>query len=162
MKTTSGACGWPGILGHAAIRRAVAPTKVATCEAVHNRVMFKQFLQAEAINIMQIDATRVGGVDENIANLLLAAKFGVPVVPHAGGVGLCEPVQHMAMLDFAAISAEIEGRSIEFVDHLHEHFVDPVVFVDGSYVAPSLPGFSSQIRPESLEEFRYPTGPTRR
>ena len=147
------------ILGHAAIRRAVAPVKVATGEAVQNRVMFKQFLQAEAIDIMQIDATRVAGVNENIANLLLAAKFGVPVVPHAGGVGLCELVQHLAMLDFVAIGAEMEGRSIEFVDHLHEHFVDPVVVVDGSYAAPSRPGFSSTIRPASLDEFRYPTGP---
>ena len=147
------------VLGHAAIRRAVAPIKVATGEAVHNRVMFKQFLQAGAIDIMQIDATRVGGVNENIANLLLAAKFGVPVVPHAGGVGLCEVVQHLALLDFIAIGAEMEGRSIEFVDHLHEHFVDPVIVVDGSYAAPRKPGSSSQIRSGSLEEFRFPTGP---
>ena len=147
------------ILGHAAIRRAVAPIKVATGEAVQNRVVFKQLLQAEAIDIMQIDATRVAGVNENIANLLLAAKFGVPVVPHAGGVGLCELVQHMAMLDFVAISTEMKGRSIEFVDHLHEHFVDPVVVTDGCYVAPSRPGFSSHIRRASLDEFRYPTGP---
>ncbi len=147
------------ILGHAAIRRAVAPIKVATGEAVQNRVMFKQFLQAGAIDIMQIDATRVAGVNENIANLLLAAKFGVPVIPHAGGVGLCEVVQHLAMLDFVAIGAEMEGRSIEFVDHLHEHFVDPVVVVDGSYAAPRRPGLSSTIRPASLDEFRYPTGP---
>ena len=108
---------------------------------------------------MQIDATRVAGVNENIANLLLAAKFGVPVIPHAGGVGLCEVVQHLAMLDFVAIGTEMEGRSIEFVDHLHEHFVDPVVVVDGSYVTPRRPGSGSQIRPESLDEFRYPTGP---
>ena len=147
------------ILGHAAIRRAVAPIKVATGEAVQNRVVFKQLLQAGAIDIMQIDATRVAGVNENIANLLLAAKFGVPVIPHAGGVGLCEVVQHLAMLDFVAIGAEMEGRSIEFVDHLHEHFVDPVVVVDGSYVAPRRPGSGSQIRPESLDEFAYPTGP---
>ena len=147
------------VLGHAAIRRAVAPMKVATGEAVQNRVMFKQFLQAEAIDIMQIDATRVAGVNENVANLLLAAKFGVPVVPHAGGVGLCELVQHLAMLDFIAIAADIDGRSIEFVDHLHEHFVDPVTVVDGSYLAPHRPGFSAQIRSRSLEEFRYPTGP---
>ena len=147
------------ILGHATVRQAVAPIKVATGEAVQNRVVFKQLLQAGAIDIMQIDATRVAGVNENIANLLLAAKFGVPVVPHAGGVGLCELVQHLAMLDFIAIGAEMEGRSIEFVDHLHEHFVDPVVVTDGSYVAPSRPGFSSQIRRASLDEFRYPTGP---
>ena len=147
------------ILGHAAIRRAVAPIKVATGEAVQNRVMFKQFLQAGAIDIMQIDATRVAGVNENIANLLLAAKFGVPVIPHAGGVGLCEVVQHLAMLDFVAIGADMEGRSIEFVDHLHEHFVDPVVVVDGSYAAPRRPGLSSTIHPASLDEFRYPTGP---
>ena len=147
------------VLGHAAIRRAVAPIKVATGEAVQNRVMFKQFLQAGAIDIMQIDATRVGGVNENIANLLLAAKFGVPVVPHAGGVGLCELVQHLAMLDFIAIGGEMDGRSIEFVDHLHEHFVDPVVVVDGHYMAPRRPGFSAEIRPASRAEFRYPAGP---
>ena len=146
------------VLGHARIRQAVAPIKVATGEAVQNRVMFKQFLQAGAIDIMQIDATRAGGVNENTANLLLAAKFGVPVVPHAGGVGLCEVVQHLAMLDFVAIGGEIDGRSIEYVDHLHEHFVDPVIVVDGSYKAPRRPGFSSQIRPGSIEEYRYPTG----
>ena len=146
------------VLGHARIRQAVGPIKVATGEAVQNRVMFKQFLQAGAIDIMQIDATRAGGVNENIANLLLAAKFGVPVVPHAGGVGLCEVVQHLAMLDFVAIGGEIDGRSIEYVDHLHEHFVDPVIVVDGSYKAPQRPGFSSQMRPESIEEYRYPAG----
>jgi len=146
------------VLGHAAIRRAVAPVRVATGEAVQNRVMFKQFLQADAIDIMQIDATRAGGVNENIANLLLAAKFGVPVVPHAGGVGLCEVVQHLAMVDLVAIAGDIGERSIEYVDHLHEHFVDPVRVVDGSYRAPRRPGFSSEIRPGSIEEYRYPTG----
>ena len=114
------------VLGHAAIRRAVAPIKVATGEHVHNPVMFKQLLQAGAVDVLQIDACRVAGVNENIAILLLAAKFGVPVCPHAGGVGLCEMVQHLAMFDYVAVSGSTEDRVIEYVDHLHEHFVDPV------------------------------------
>ena len=115
------------VLGHRAIRRAVHPVRVATGEHVQNRVIFKQLLQAEAIDVVQIDACRVGGVNENLAILLLAAKFGVPVCPHAGGVGLCEMVQHLAMFDFVAVSGTTEGRWIEYVDHLHEHFTDPVV-----------------------------------
>ena len=113
------------ILGHAAIARGVAPIRVATGEHVQNRVVFKQLLQAGGMDVMQIDATRVGGVNENIANLLLAAKFGVPVCPHAGGVGLCEAVQHLSMFDYVAVSGTMDGRMIEYVDHLHEHFVTP-------------------------------------
>ena len=115
------------ILGHAAISRGIAPIRVATGEHVQNRIVFKQLLQAEGMQVMQIDATRVGGVNENIANLLLAAKFGVPVCPHAGGVGLCEAVQHLSMFDYVALTGTMDGRMIEFVDHLHEHFVTPAV-----------------------------------
>lgn len=146
------------ILGHAAIRKAVAPVLVATGEHVHNRVMFKQLLQAGAIDVAQIDACRVGGVNENVAILLLAAKFGVPVCPHAGGVGLCELVRHLSVFDYVAVSGSLDGRLIEYVDHLHEHFVDPAVIRDGNYVTPTAPGYSTQIRPESLVEFGYPDG----
>jgi L-fuconate dehydratase len=147
------------ILGHAAIRRAVAPIKVATGEHVQNRVIFKQLLQANAIDVVQLDAARVGGVNENIAILLLAAKFGIPVCPHAGGVGLCELVQHLAMFDYVAVSGVCEDRVIEYVDHLHEHFVDPASVVDGHYVTPRSPGFSAQMRAESIAEYEYPDGP---
>ena len=147
------------VLGHAAIRRALMPIRVATGEHVQNRVVFKQLLQAGAIDVLQIDAARVGGVNENIAILLLAAKFGVPVCPHAGGVGLCELVQHLAMFDFVAVSGTLDDRVIEYVDHLHEHFVDPVVMEGGCYRAPTAPGFSAQLKPETLHRFRYPDGP---
>ncbi len=147
------------ILGHAAIRRGIDPIKVATGEHVQNRVMFKQLMQAEALDVVQIDATRVGGVNENIAILLLAAKFGLPVCPHAGGVGLCELVQHLSMFDFVAVSGSTQGRAIEFVDHLHEHFVDPVNIRGGSYMAPEAPGFGAAIKTESIERFTYPHGP---
>ncbi len=146
------------ILGHAAIARAVAPIRVATGEHVHNRVMFKQLFQAEAISICQIDACRLGGVNEVIAVLLLAAKFGVPVCPHAGGVGLCELVQHLSAVDYIAISGRIDGRMIEYVDHLHEHFLDPVVIEAGSYRLPTLPGYSAEMRQESLTRYRFPDG----
>ncbi|MGW2047101.1 enolase C-terminal domain-like protein [Streptomyces sp. NPDC001858] len=146
------------VLGHAAIRAAVAPVKVATGEHVQNRIVFKQLLQAGALDVLQIDAARVGGVNENLAILLLAAKFGVPVCPHAGGVGLCELVQHLAMFDYLALSGTTENRVIEYVDHLHEHFTDPVVLRDGHYTAPLAPGFSAAMHPESLAEFRYPDG----
>lgn len=148
------------ILGHAAIRGGIAPVKVATGEHVPNRVVFKQLLQAGAIDILQIDAARVGGVNENVAILLLAAKFGVPVCPHAGGVGLCEVVQHLSMFDFVAVSGTKRDRIIEYVDHLHEHFVDPVIVRDGAYVAPSRPGFSAEIREETFAEFAFPNGTT--
>ena len=138
------------ILGHAAIARGIAPVRVATGEHVQNRIVFKQLLQAGGMDVMQIDATRVGGVNENIANLLLAAKFGVPVCPHAGGVGLCEAVQHLAMFDFVAVSGTMDGRLIEFVDHLHEHFVTPVEVRDGRYIAPTAPGAGTEMLAQSL------------
>ncbi|MEV8031733.1 L-fuconate dehydratase [Streptomyces sp. NPDC086182] len=146
------------ILGHAAVREAVAPVKVATGEHVQNRIVFKQLLQAGSIDILQIDAARVGGVNENLAIMLLAAKFGVPVCPHAGGVGLCELVQHLAMFDFVALSGTTDDRVIEYVDHLHEHFTEPVVIRGGHYRAPTAPGFSAAMRPESIAEFTYPGG----
>ncbi|MET9402965.1 enolase C-terminal domain-like protein [Kitasatospora sp. NPDC002965] len=147
------------ILGHAAVRSAVGPVKVATGEHIANRVVFKQLLQAGAVDIVQIDAARVGGVNENIAILLLAAKFGVPVCPHAGGVGLCEMVQHLSMFDYVAVSGTVEDRVIEYVDHLHEHFVDPVRITDGHYLAPARPGLGAQMHAESLKEYAYPDGP---
>ena len=147
------------VLGHAAIRRAIEPIRVATGEHAHNRVMFKQLLQARAVDVVQIDACRVAGINENLAILLLAAKFGVPVCPHAGGVGLCEMVQHLAMFDYLAVSASWDGRFIEYVDHLHEHFIDPVRISAGRYVAPLTPGFSAAMHPASLTEFSFPDGP---
>ncbi|MEV6416860.1 L-fuconate dehydratase [Kribbella sp. NPDC051718] len=146
------------ILGHAAIARAVAPVRVATGEHVQNRVVFKQLLQAESLSFVQIDSARVAGVNENIAILLLAAKFGVPVCPHAGGVGLCELVQHLSMFDLVAVSGSTENRVIEFVDHLHEHFLEPVVIKDGNYVAPLRPGFSAEMDAKTLDDYRYPAG----
>ncbi|MGW6059549.1 L-fuconate dehydratase [Streptomyces sp. NPDC055189] len=146
------------VLGHAAIRKAVAPVKVATGEHVQNRIVFKQLLQAGAIDVLQIDAARVGGVNENLAILLLAAKFGTPVCPHAGGVGLCELVQHLSMFDYVALSGTTENRVIEYVDHLHDHFIDPVELREGHYLAPTAPGFSATMRAESLAEFTYPDG----
>ena len=147
------------VLGHARIRAAVRPVPVATGEHMHNRVMAKQFLQAEAIDVLQIDAARVGGINENVAMLLLAAKFGVRVCPHAGGVGLCEMVQHLSMFDFVAVSGSMDQRMIEHVDHLHEHFEDPVVVAHGRYQAPMHPGLSSRMRAESIAEFGFPNGP---
>jgi L-fuconate dehydratase len=146
------------ILGHAAIRRGVAPTPVSTGEHTHNRVMFKQLFQAQAVDLVQIDAARVGGVNENLAILLLAAKYGVRVFPHAGGVGLCELVQHLAMADFVAITGKKEDRAIEFVDHLHEHFVDPVTIREGRYLAPTRPGFSAEMHARSITEHTFPGG----
>jgi L-fuconate dehydratase len=147
------------VLGHAAVRAALAPIRVATGEHTHNVVMFKQLLQANAVDVVQIDACRVGGVNENLAILLLAAKFSVPVCPHAGGVGLCELVQHLAMFDFVAVSGSLDNRFIEYVDHLHEHFVDPVRIERGRYLAPTAPGMSAQIVPGSLDAYRFPDGP---
>ncbi|WP_232324014.1 enolase C-terminal domain-like protein [Catenuloplanes japonicus] len=140
------------VLGHQAIRRAIS-IPVATGEHMTGRVMAKQFLQAQALDVLQIDATRVAGVNENIAMLLLAAKFGVRVCPHAGGVGLCEAVQHLAMFDFVAVSGTREDRYIEYVDHLHEHFVAPVVVENGNYLAPAVPGAGTEMRPESIREY---------
>jgi L-fuconate dehydratase len=147
------------ILGHAAIAKAVAPIGVATGEHCANRVLFKQLLQARAISYCQIDSCRLGGVNENLAVILMAAKFGVPVCPHAGGVGLCEHVQHLSMFDYISVSASLQGRVTEYVDHLHEHFVDPVVIRRARYMPPSRPGYSTEIRSESREMYRYPDGP---
>ncbi|GLY02526.1 MULTISPECIES: enolase C-terminal domain-like protein [Actinoplanes] len=148
------------ILGHAAIRRALQPAgiRVATGEHVANRVVFKQLLQADAVDFVQLDACRVAGVNENIAILLLAAKFGKPVCPHAGGVGLCEAVQHLSFFDYVAVSGSLQDRVIEYVDHLHDHFVDPVVVEGGVYRAPTRPGFSTEMRPESLKRYAFPEG----
>jgi L-fuconate dehydratase len=146
------------VLGHAAIARAIAPIRVATGEHCHNRVMFKQLMQADAIGVCQIDACRLGGVNEVLAVLLLAARFGVPVCPHAGGVGLCELTQHLAIFDYVCAGASLDGRMLEYVDHLHEHFLDPVRIRGGRYLAPEQPGYSAAIRPESLDEHEYPGG----
>jgi L-fuconate dehydratase len=147
------------VLGHATIARAISPVRVATGEHVQNRVVFKQLLQTGAISYLQLDAARVAGVNENVAILLLAAKFGVPVCPHAGGVGLCELVQHLSMFDYVAVSGTLENRVIEYVDHLHEHFLDPVTIHHGNYVAPTTPGFSASMKPQTLAHYAYPDGP---
>jgi L-fuconate dehydratase len=146
------------ILGLAAIRAAIAPAKVAVGEHVANRVVFKQLLQAGAVDVLNIDASRVAGVSENVAILLLAAKYQVPVCPHAGGVGLCEMVQHLAMFDYAAVSGTLDGRVLEYVDHLHEHFTQPARVTGGRYLAPSAPGFSATLRGQSLRDHEYPGG----
>jgi L-fuconate dehydratase len=148
------------ILGHARIRREVAPIRVATGEHVQNRVVFKQLFQAQAIDFCQLDACRLGGVNEAVAVLLLAAKFGVPVCPHAGGVGLCEYVQHLAMFDYIAVSGTLDGRVVEWVDHLHEHFLHPAVVRAARYVAPVSPGYSIEMRAASLDRYEYPGGAT--
>ncbi len=146
------------VLGHATIAKAVAPVGIATGEHCANRVMFKQLMQANAISFCQIDSCRLGGVNENLAVMLMAAKFGVPVCPHAGGVGLCEYVQHLSMFDFIAVTGKMDGRVIEFVDHLHEHFAEPVVIQHGRYMPPTRPGYSITIKPESRKAYRYPDG----
>jgi L-fuconate dehydratase len=146
------------VLGHAAIAEAVAPIGVATGEACQNRVVFKQLLQAGAIRFCQIDSCRIGGVNELLSVMLMAAKFGVPVCPHTGGVGLCELAQHLAFIDYICISASLENRILEYVDHLHEHFLDPVVIKKGRYAPPSKPGYSIQMRPESLDAYEFPGG----
>ena len=146
-------------LGHAAIARAVAPIGVATGEHVQNRIIFKQLLQANAISFCQIDACRVGGVNEVLAIILMAAKFGVPVCPHAGGVGLCEYVQHLSMFDYIAVTGTTNGRVIEYVDHLHEHFVEPCVIHRGHYMPPQRPGYSIEMKAETVTQYQYPNGP---
>lgn len=146
------------ILGHARIRREAAPTRIATGEHCHNSIMFKQLFQAQAIDVCQIDSCRVAGVNENLAILLMAAKFGVPVCPHAGGVGLCEYVQHLAIFDFLGVSCSLQDRVIEFVDHLHEHFLHPVMIRRGHYQVPRDAGYSCEVLPASLDRFSYPTG----
>lgn len=146
------------ILGHARIRSEVAPTRIATGEHCHNAVMFKQFLQAQAIDVCQIDSCRVAGINENLAILLMAAKFGIPICPHAGGVGLCEYVQHLSIFDYLGVSCSLEDRIIEYVDHLHEHFRDPVVIQDGHYMVPKIPGYSGEVLAASLKRFEFPHG----
>lgn len=146
------------ILGHAKIAKAVAPIKVATGEHCQNRVMFKQLMQADAIEICQIDSCRVGGVNEILAILLMAAKFNIPVCPHAGGVGLCEYVQHLSMIDYIAISGSTKGRIIEYVDHLHDHFLDPVIIKNGAYMPPKLAGYSITMKEQSLIDYEFPKG----
>ena len=146
------------VLGHAAVRRAVAPIGVATGEHGMNRVLFKQLFQAEAIDYCQLDSARLASINEILAVYLMAAKFGVPVCPHAGGVGLCELVQHLVVFDYVAVSGSLEGRIAEYVNHLHEHFVDPCVVEDGAYVLPSRPGYSAQMHEASVAEYTYPSG----
>lgn len=140
---------------HRAIRQAVRPVKVATGEMCQNRIVFKQFIMREAIDIVQIDACRLGGVNEVLAVLLMAAKYKLPVCPHAGGVGLCEYVQHLAMIDYLCFSGSMEGRVTEYVDHLHEHFVSPCIIRNAAYVAPVDPGFSIEMKPESLKKYSF-------
>jgi L-fuconate dehydratase len=146
------------ILGHARIAEAIAPVGVATGEHCHNRVMFKQFMQAGALHYCQIDSCRVGGVNELLAILLMAAKFGIPVCPHAGGVGLCEYVQHLSMFDYIAVTGSLENKIIEYVDHLHEHFIEPVVIRSGRYMPPENPGYSIRMKEESMADYSYPDG----
>jgi L-fuconate dehydratase len=146
------------VLGHARIAQAVRPTRVATGEHCHNRVMFKQLFQADAIDIAQIDGCRLGGVNEVLAVLLMAAKFGVPVCPHAGGVGLCQHVQHFSMFDLLRVSGRSDDRMIEYAGHLHEHFVEPLRVAAGRYHAPSAPGFGVELQPESIAAYEFPDG----
>lgn len=147
------------VMGHKTIRKGVAPIKVATGEMCQNRIMFKQFIKEGAIDIVQIDSCRMGGLNEVLAVMLMAAKYELPVWPHAGGVGLCEYVQHMSMIDYLAICGEKDSRRIEFVDHLHEHFVDPCVVKNGAYMVPTMPGFSIEMKPETLHDFAFPRKP---
>jgi L-fuconate dehydratase len=146
------------VLAHARIRAAVAPVRVATGEHVQNRIVFKQLLQLGAIDFCQVDSCRLAGVNEVLAVVLMAAKYGIPICPHAGGVGLCEYAQHISIFDYIAVGASLDGRVCEFVDHLHEHFVHPAVVREGHYLVPTAPGYSIEIRPESLSEFAFPDG----
>jgi len=147
------------ILGHAKIARALAPIPVATGEHCHNAVMFKQFMEAGGLSICQLDSCRLASINEIIGVLILAWKFEIPVCPHAGGVGLCEYVQHISMFDYTRVSCSTDGRVIEYVDHLHEHFKDPVRLVNGRYAAPEVPGYSIEMHPETLSQYVYPDGP---
>lgn len=146
------------VLAHARIAQEIAPTPIATGEMANNRIIFKQLLQANAISVMQIDATRVAGINENIANILMAAKFSVPVCPHAGGVGLCEMVQHLAMFDAVAVTGHHPERIVEFVDHLHEHFIVPTEIQNGSYIAPLQPGAGAELHQVSIDTYQFPNG----
>ena len=143
------------VMGHKVIREGVAPVKVATGEMCQNRIILKQMIKEGAIDIVQIDSCRIGGLNEVLAVMLMAAKYGLPVWPHAGGVGLCEYVQHMSMIDYLVISGEKDSKRIEFVDHLHEHFVDPCIVDRGAYMAPKIPGFSIEMKPESIERYTF-------
>lgn len=147
------------ILGHAQIRQRIAPIGVATGEHCHNRVMFKQMFQAQALDFCQLDAARLGGLNEVLVVVLMAAKFKVPVCPHGGGVGLCEYVQNIALFDYIAVSGSLQNRVLEYVDHLHEHFVEPVVIHSGHYMPPQRPGYSIEMKAETLERYRFPDGP---
>lgn len=146
------------ILGHLAIKKAISPVKVATGEHCQNRIMFKQFLQSGAMDICQLDSCRIGGVNEALAIMLMAAKWNVPVCPHAGGVGLCEYVQHLSMIDYICISGSLENRMIEYVDHLHEHFEDPVIIKNGNYMPPSAPGYSITLKNNVFDLYTFPDG----
>lgn len=146
------------ILGHARIAREIAPIRVATGEHCHNAVMFKQFLQASGLDFLQLDSARLAGPNEIIGVMLMAEKFGVPVCPHAGGVGLCEYVQHLSIFDYVAVSGSLDDRILEYVDHLHDHFLDPVVMRGGRYMPPGAAGYSIEMRAESLAAHEFPTG----
>lgn len=146
------------LFGHRRIKRGIRGVKVATGEHCHNRIMFKQLIANDAIDVVQVDACRLAGMSEMLTVGLMAAKFGKPVCPHAGGVGLCEYVQHFSMIDYVMMSADLQDRMIEYVDHLHEHFEDPCVIRDGAYVAPSQPGYSVKMREETLSRYEYPNG----
>jgi L-fuconate dehydratase len=147
------------VLGHAKIARALAPIGVATGEQCQNRMIFKQLFQLDAIRFCQIDACRLASVNEVLAVILMAAKFGVSVCPHAGGVGLCEYVQHYSLFDYIAVSASLENRVLEYIDHLHEHFIHPVKIQNGRYMPPMAPGFNVTMRPQSIKEYAFPNGP---
>ena len=146
------------IMGHKAIAEAIHPINVATGEHCQNRVIFKQLITSGAIDICQIDSCRIGGVNEILAVMLMAAKYKIPICPHAGGVGLCEYVQHLSIIDYICISGSLENRVIEYVDHLHEHFLDPVIIKDSSYMPPVLPGYSIEMKPESISKYSFPGG----
>ncbi|UHS62622.1 L-fuconate dehydratase [Agrobacterium vaccinii] len=143
------------IAGHRKIREAIGSVKVATGEMCQNRIMFKQFIAEGAIDVVQIDSCRMGGLNEVLAVLLIAAKYDLPVWPHAGGVGLCEYVQHLSMIDYLVVSGTKEGRVIEYVDHLHEHFIEPCDIRDAAYMPPTMPGFSIEMNPESIEAYTF-------
>lgn len=146
------------ILGHQAIARGIAPIRVATGEMCHNRIMFKQFMQADALQVCQLDSCRLGGVNEVLAVILLAARFNIPVCPHAGGVGLCEYVQHLSMIDYVCVSATQKDRVAEYSDHLHEHVCDPVIMKDGRYMPPEAPGYSVQFTDAAIDQYQWPRG----
>lgn len=146
------------ILAHARIAQEIAPTPIATGEMANNRIIFKQLLQANAISVMQIDATRVAGVNENLANILMAAKFGIPICPHAGGVGLCELVQHLAFFDVVAVTGHHNARVIEYVDHLHDHFTNPVTLINGRYMPATSPGGGGEMKETTIAQYGFPNG----